>query len=141
LRLQLQLFLSRVFNVASVSAMYSQILASIYHKDNQLSDIAIYQHLITKCQHQGPLQAAVSQWKQICQLRQQKIEFRDEVTRILGRLGVLGLVKDYVAIGDGGRMVLELNVSCGICGSVWTADADDAPELTIEAAVNRYSMR
>jgi hypothetical protein len=139
LRLQMQMFLSRVFNVTSASAMYSQILAAVYHRDNSLDDMAIYKHLMAHAKPEGPLGTITSQWKKIVQLREQKIEFRDEVARIMGRLGVIGLVKDYVAIGDNGRMVLELNSACHVDGSVWTADPPESPEVTIEAAVNRYA--
>jgi hypothetical protein len=136
-RLQTQLFLSRVFNVTSASDMYSQILAAVYHKDNALDDLAIYRHLMAQSQQSSPLSAITSQWKKISQLREQKVEFRDEVSRIMGRLGVIGLVKDYVAVGDNGRLVLELNSSCGVDGKVWTVDPPEPLEVTIEAAVNR----
>jgi hypothetical protein len=137
LRLQMQLFLSRVFNVTSASAMYSQILAAVYHKDNALDDLAIYKHLMANAKPEGPLAALTSQWKKVVQLREQKVEFRDEVARIMGRLGIIGLVKDYVAVGDNGKMVLELNTTCGVDGNVWTVDPPESAEITIEAAVNR----
>jgi hypothetical protein len=140
LRLQMQLFLSRVFNVTSASAMYSQILAAVYHKDNAQDDLAIYKHLMTHTTPEGPLAALTSQWKKVSQLREQKVEFRDEVARILGRLGVIGLVKDYVAVGDSGKMVLELNSSLGVNGTVWTVDPPAPTEVTIEAAVNRFEL-
>jgi hypothetical protein len=137
LRLQTQLFLSRVFNVTAASTMYSSILAAVYHKDNALDDMAIYRHLMAHPNHEGPVGAFTSGWKKLQQLRDQKVEFRDEVARILGRLGVIGLVKDYVAVGDNGRMVLELNSCCGVNGRVWTVDPPEPEDLTIEAAVNR----
>jgi hypothetical protein len=139
LRLQMQLFLSRVFNVTSASAMYSKILAAVYHRDNFLDDMTIYRYLTAHATPEGPLAALSSQWKKIVQLREQKVEFRDEVSRILGRLGVVGLVKDYVAVGDNGRMVLELNSLCGVDGNVWTVDPPEPTEVTIEAAVNRFT--
>ncbi len=137
LRLQLQLFLSRVFNVTSPAALYSQILAAVYHKDNAQNDLAIYKHLMSHTQSSSPVGALMSQWKKVSQLREQKVEFRDEVARLMGRLGVIGLVKDYVAVGDNGKMVLELNSSCGVNGNVWTVDPPEPFELTIESAVNR----
>jgi hypothetical protein len=140
-RLQTQLYLSRVFNVTSATAMYSQILAAVYHKDNALDDLAIYRHLMAHALPEGPLAAISSQWKKVSQLREQKVEFRDEVARIMGRLGVIGLVKDYVAVGDNGKLVLELNSSCGVNGNVWTVDHPEPVEVTIEAAVNRCDHR
>jgi hypothetical protein len=82
--------------------MYSSILAAVYHKDNALDDMAIYRHLMAHPNQEGPVGALKSGWKKLQQLRDQKVEFRDEVARILGRLGVIGLVKDYVAVGDNG---------------------------------------
>ena len=140
LRLQMQLFLSRVFNVTSASAMYSQVIAAVYHKDNALVDMAIYRHLMAHAKPEGPLAALTSQWKKVVQLREQKVEFRDEVARIMGRLGIIGLVKDYVAVGDNGKMVLELNTTCGVDGNVWTVDPPEPAEVTIEAAVNRCAQ-
>lgn len=79
-------------------------------------------------------------WKQLKQLRQQKEELTRETVSIVSRLGMIGQLRDYVSVGDNGKVVLPLREALGMRGHVWIVHDTNADSTEIPVILERGSV-
>jgi intein/homing endonuclease len=73
---------------------------------NNKDDYDIYDYVSKKLETEstGPVAMIKKAWKSVKQLDEQRKEFTRELAGILSRVGRLGALKDYVSIGDNGKI-------------------------------------
>ena len=159
------LFLTRVFNVQNSALVFQRVLRAYYSirggsrpptdaasvqsgskKDahDPHDDNAIYELLYDDFQRTaGGLEKILGQVRSVWQLSAQKAQLTEELSRLLHRLGVptaagptVHGLRDYLSVGDQGKMVLSLRSALGLSGAVYIAN-DVNTEGTVANAVER----
>ena len=145
-------FLVRIFNVEEPVALYNQI-CKVARDPRNKDDAACFEALVKLLEAgNGALSAARQGWKQVRQLRAQKVEFLRETGSVLAQLGRIDPLVGYVSIGDHGKMVLDYQRSLGVQGKVWVvhdvnpddgkaAAAKEQPEATAAATSGKTAGR
>ena len=123
-------FLTKIFNIEDPAALYNMI-AKVARNPRNASDLDCFVQLkeLLAGSEASPAAAAQRAWKQVRQLKAQKVELVRETGSLLSQLGRLGTLTGYVSMGDHGKMVLEYQRALGLKGKVWVvhdvnADAD-----------------
>eukprot|EP00759_Apiculatamorpha_spiralis_P047131 PhF_6_TR42996/c0_g1_i1/m.65620 len=134
----LQQFLTRVFSVRSEVEVGNEITKALYTLGENPHDDLVYSALYQKFSSSSPFSNIMQSWKTLGQLQAQKTELQGETTRVLHKLGRVGLIHDYVSIGDHGKLVLRLQQSLKMQGKVWIVH-DSIDECDVAAAMERGS--
>jgi len=98
-------FLKKVLNIEDPDQLHSLICKAVWDANNK-DDYDIYDYVSKKLETEstGPVAMIKKAWKSVKQLDEQRKEFTRELAGILSRVGRLGALKDYVSIGDNGKI-------------------------------------
>eukprot|EP01130_Rhizamoeba_saxonica_P011264 TRINITY_DN4671_c0_g1_i1.p1 TRINITY_DN4671_c0_g1~~TRINITY_DN4671_c0_g1_i1.p1 ORF type:complete len:1492 (-),score=328.12 TRINITY_DN4671_c0_g1_i1:22-4221(-) len=131
-------FLEVIFNVKDANSLFRTIAKVCWDVRNK-NDRDIYCALQEELKNtNGPLATAMETWKQIGQLRDQRLEILRETKGILGRLGKIGYLKDYISIGDNGKMVEVFKSDLHITGNITIVHDEHSND--IPAVLERCSL-
>ena len=107
-------FLTQIFNLEDKNKLESIIAKAIWNPSNPC-DNDIYHCLQSELSTTGGILSQVSKtWKGLLQTKRQKAELLRETVNIVGKLGRLGKLTDYVSIGDTGKMVIPFLMVQGV---------------------------
>jgi SAM-dependent methyltransferase len=133
-------FLGQIFNVGDNSTLPGMISRAVWDPDNK-DDNDIYEDLCEQLSAgSGPVAGLTQAWRGVKQLRAQKVELVRETGAILGRLGRLNNVRDYVCIGDNGKTVLPFREELGLRGQVYVVHDIDQESMDIPHVLERGSV-
>eukprot|EP00164_Ancoracysta_twista_P002113 GFYU01002789.1.p1 GENE.GFYU01002789.1~~GFYU01002789.1.p1 ORF type:complete len:1110 (-),score=314.84 GFYU01002789.1:142-3471(-) len=135
-------FLERIFNVKDPKAMYRLIARACWDSRNTC-DMDIYEGLMESIQedNSGIVATVSSSWRQVRQLSHQRKELLRETSAVLGYIGKHGRIRDYLSIGDNGKMVVPLCKELGIDKDRVTIAHDREPiDTDVAASLERGSV-
>ena len=136
-------FLTQIFNLEDKNKLESMIAKAVLNPSNTC-DQEIYRCLQNDLLASGGVLSQVTKaWKGLIQTKNQKAELLRETTNIVGKLGRLGKLRDYVSIGDTGKMVIPFLKSSVVRGRVWVVhdtlgDIPGAVERGSENEVGKF---
>ena len=136
-------FLIQIFNVEDHNKLESIIAKAVWNPANS-DDHVVYRCLQTEfSESDGALNKASKTWKSLLQTKRQKQELLRETVSIVSKLGRLGTLKDYVSIGDTGKMVVPFLKASVVKGKVWVVhdtlgDIPGAVERGSENEVGKF---
>lgn len=123
-------FLKNIFNIENNQMLYRMMAKCVWDPRNGEDDLEIYSSLLVELgETRGAVSKATSFWKQVKQLRAQKLELSNETASIIGKIGKIGKLHDYCSIGDFGKMVLPLRASLGMKGQVWVVHDNQSEDI------------
>ena len=126
-------FLERIFNAYPDNDLLMGLMKRAAWDPQNQTDFEIYEDLQSLVAAGGGggggLGEARMAWKKLLQLRAQKNELTRETGAILHRLGRLGKIRDYVSIGDQGKMVLPFKEALGVNGRIWIVNDTESDEI------------
>ena len=135
----LEEFLETQLRIESPSSFYRIITKAAWDKRNQ-NDGDIYVAIQDSLQELAgsPIHQLTTTWNGISQLRDQKAEIVRQIISIVGHLGKMGAVHDYVSIGDHGKCVLQLSKKLPLhsCVVVHDKESDDIPAVLERGSVD-----
>ena len=112
-------FLVQIFNLEDKNKLESIIAKAVWNPSNKC-DNDIYRCLQADLSvSDGVLSQVSKAWKGLLQTKNQKSELLRETVNIIGKLGRLGKLRDYVSIGDTGKLVIPFLKSSVVKGRVW----------------------
>ncbi|KAL6051450.1 Accessory Sec system protein Asp3 [Balamuthia mandrillaris] len=137
-------FLTNIFNIEDPQQL-TRLLSKCVWDPRNLNDADIYSSLqaeLAQLSKQGSLLRPLTNgWKQLTQLRDQKKELLREVLSIVGHLGKMGQLNDYLSIGDHGKMVQSLRDALRMRGEVVILhDSPGTDEDNLAAVLERGSV-
>ena len=120
-------FLTKIFNIENNVKLFSLISLSALCSDE--TDANTYSILKEKLGDKGA-NVVTKTYNQVMQLKAQRTELARETFSLIGKLGKVGALHDYVSIGDSGKMVKSLRSVLGMRGNCYVlhdVDEDDVP--------------
>ena len=139
-RTQLQGFLEDVFRIWDPDALFRLILKSAKDPLNTC-DLDVWlslKHYIEESS--GGLDFLSRKWNALKQLNKQKVELCRETKSVICRLGKLGILHDYVSIGDHGKLVLPLRETLGMKGRAIVVHDQHPCSESLDQALERGSI-
>ncbi|EFC40861.1 FAD linked oxidase [Naegleria gruberi] len=133
-------FLEQIFNVESKATLENVISSAMWNIKCQ-DDSDIYSFILQKLSKQGLVSNVLKLWRGSNQNRSQKKELLRETSSILSKIGKMGSIRDYVSIGDSGKMVLAFKECLGIDGNIHIVNDNEPSDENMGVYMERGSLK